>query len=554
MRVKNPSGQQGGSQLLALATTIREISRLALSKRSMKVKQIGLIRSATVISSLTLLSRMLGFLRDMAIAYVLGASYKADVFFVAFRIPNLFRRLYAEGSLSLPFMPEMGKVYAFSDEIGFSGLANNLGSFAAFFYLGLTLLGVTAAPFFVSLLAPGFVGNSAKWHLTVQLTRWLVPYVFCIGVAGFVMALLNTHEHFAAPAAAPILLNLSMLALLGIGGYFKLAPEWSLTWGVFLGGFLQVAFQFHWARPLVVRWGLTRWWRSPEVPAVLKLLVPTVLGAAVYHLNIFIATLFASFLPVGSISYLYYAERLVQFPLALFAGAISTSVLPSFTRQTALGEWAVFRRQVVEALELVWFLTIPAAAGLWAIRVPLVHLLFERGEFNEISTLMTADALGYFALGLWAVAGFRVLVGAWYALGRAYVTVWTGAGALAINILLSIFLVGPLGHSGLALAISIAATANVLSLIILLGKHLGNIQVGRLFLSSARCFTAAIIMAAVIRALVAFTYGGGLLEGALLIPGLGTWLLAGVLIYLGVILLMGLPEGVKRAWVERGQR
>jgi len=155
----------------------------------MKVKQIGLIRSATLIGSLTLLSRVLGFLRDMAIAYFLGAGYKADVFFVAFRIPNLFRRLYAEGSLSLPYMPEMGKAYALSDDVRFSGLANNLGGFAVFFYLGLTLLGVTAAPLLVSLLAPGFVGSGAKWHLTVKLTRWLFPYVFCIGVAGFVMGL-----------------------------------------------------------------------------------------------------------------------------------------------------------------------------------------------------------------------------------------------------------------------------------------------------------------------------------------------------------------------------
>jgi putative peptidoglycan lipid II flippase len=520
----------------------------------MRKIQAGLIRGATVISGLTLLSRVLGFLRDMAIAYVLGASYKADIFFVAFRIPNLFRRLYAEGSLSLPYMPEMGKAYALSDDLRFGELVNNLGSLATFLYLGLTLLGVTAAPLFVSLLAPGFVGSGAKWHLTVKLTRWLFPYVFCIGVAGFFMALLNTHEHFTAPAASPILLNVSMLALLGIGGYFKLAPEWSLTWGVFLGGFFQLAFQFHWARPLVRKWNLARWWRSPEASAVIKLLVPTVLGAAVYHLNIFIATLFASFLTVGSISYLYYAERLIQFPLGLFGGAVSTSVLPRLTRQTALGEWAAFRQQIVEALELVWFLTIPAAAGLWAIRVPLVHLLFQRGEFNEMSTMMTADALGYFAFGLWAVAGFRVLVGAWYAIGRAYVTVWTGVGTLAINVLLSIFLVGPLGHSGLALAISVAATANLVCLIILLGSHLKGMHGGRLLMSNARCLTAAILMAVVIRALERFAYGGGLLEGGLLLLCLGGWVVAGVLIYLGAIWLMGLPEGVKAAWAARRQR
>jgi putative peptidoglycan lipid II flippase len=275
------------------------------------------------------------------------------------------------------------------------------------------------------------------------------------------------------------------------------------------------------------------------------------LGAAVYHFNIFIATLFASFLTVGSISFLYYAERLVQFPLGLFGGAIYTSVLPRFTLQTALQEWAAFRRQLVEALELVWFLTIPAAAGLWAIRIPLVRLLFERGEFNKISTMMTADALGYFALGLWAVAGSRVLVGACYALGRASVTVWTGVGALAVNLLLSIFLVGSLGHSGLALAISVAAIANLFGLLIFFRKYLGSIEAGRLLLSSARCLTAAIIMAGVVVALVKFTYGDGTLAGGYLVLGLGSWVLAGVLIYLGAILLLGLPEGVKTAWAAR---
>jgi len=254
---------------------------------------------------------------------------------------------------------------------------------------------------------------------------------------------------------------------------------------------------------------------------------------------------------VGSIAFLYYAERLIQFPLGLFGGAISTSVLPRFTRQAALGEWAAFRQQVVEALELVWFLTIPAAAGLWAIRVPLIRLLFERGEFSGISTLMTADALGYFAIGLWAVAGFRILVGAWYAMGRAYVTVWTGVGALAVNVFLSLLFVGPLGHSGLALAISLAAIVNLLSLIIALGKYLGGIHEGRLLFSAARCFTAAIIMAAVVRALARLTYSGGLLEGGLLILGLASWILAGVLIYLGAILVVGLPEGVMRAWETR---
>lgn len=511
----------------------------------------NLLRSATRISSLTLLSRVLGFIRDMAIAYFLGSGFKADIFFVAFRIPNLFRRLYAEGSLSLPYMPELGKRYALGNASSFSQLASNLSGLTCAFYFGLTLLGVTTAPLVVSVLAPGFVGSGAKWQLTVSLTRWLLPYVFCIGAAGFIMAILNTHGHFGAPAAAPSLLNLSMLGMLGLGTYFSIAPEWSLSCGVILGGFLQLAFQWHWARRLVVGWRMSRWWRAPETKAVLRLLVPTVLGAAVCHLNIFVATLFASFLTVGSISYLYYAERLIQFPLGLFGSAIGTSVLPQLTRQSALQDWQDFRQQVVEAMELIWFLTIPAAAGLWVIRTPLVHLLFQRGEFNEIATRMTAEALGYFALGLWAVAGFRVLVGAWYALDGAYVTVWAGVGALVVNVILSVLLVGPLGPSGLALAVSIAAIANVLLLMLLLSKRLGGIQGGRLLLSGGRCLFASFVMAVVVKTFSQYSYAGGKLTGGLLALGLGCWLAAGILIYLGCIMLLGLPEGVKRVWQER---
>ncbi len=516
----------------------------------MNVRASGLLRSTTIISSLTLLSRVLGFIRDMAIAYVLGAGSKADVFFVAFRIPNLFRRLYAEGSLSLPYMPELGRVNALGDDASFSRLASNLGGLASCLYLGLFFLGVAAAPLIVSLLAPGFVGSGAKWRLAVSLSRYLFPYVLCIGVTGFAMAILNTKDHFGAPAAAPSLLNLSMLALLGLGSYFQIAPEWALTWGVIFGGAIQLGFQWFWVRRLIIRWSWSRWWRAPETIGVFKLLVPTVLGAAVYHLNIFVATLFASFISAGSISYLYYAERLVQFPLGLFGGAIGTSVLPRLTRQSALGEWTAFRQQVVEAVELLWFLTIPAAIGLWVIRVPLVHLLFQRGEFNEISTFMTAEALGYYSFGLWAVAGFRILVGAWYALERAYITVWTGIGSLAINAVLSGFLIGPMQHGGLALATSIAAIVNVLLLIFLLGRRLGGIHGGRLFRSGARCLVASLLMGLVVGALCRLSYSDGRLEGGFLALGVTCWIAIGAGVYLGSITLLGVPEGVRKLWAD----
>jgi putative peptidoglycan lipid II flippase len=188
---------------------------------------------------------------------------------------------------------------------------------------------------------------------------------------------------------------------------------------------------------------------------------------------------------------------------------------------------------------------------LWVIREPLVHVLFQRGEFNEIATRMTAEALGYFALGLWALASFRVLVGAWYALDGAYVTVWAGVGALAINVILSVLLIGPLGHSGLALAVSIAAIANVLVLMLLLRRRLGGIQGGRLLLSGGRCLFASSIMAGVVQILCRYSYDGDKLTGGFLALGLGCWVVVGILIYLGCIMLLGVPEGVKRMWKER---
>jgi putative peptidoglycan lipid II flippase len=271
-------------------------------------------------------------------------------------------------------------------------------------------------------------------------------------------------------------------------------------------------------------------------------------------MNIFVATLFASFLSAGSISCLYYAERLIQFPLGLFGAAIGTSVLPRLTRQSALEDWAAFRRQVAEAVELVWFLTVPAAIGLWVIRGPLVHLLFQRGEFTEISTLMTAEALGYYTLGLWAVAGSRVLVGAWFALGQAYIMVWAGLGGLAINVVLSALFIGPMKHGGLALATSIAAVVNFFLLILLLDKRIGGIYGGRLFRSGGRCLLASLLMGLVVGCLSILSYSGGPLEGVFLALAVLCWVAAGVGVYLGSILFLGLPEGVRNVWAARRQR
>jgi len=333
-----------------------------------------------------------------------------------------------------------------------------------------------------------------KYALTVLLTRIMFPYIFLVSVFALFMGILNSLKHFAAPAMAPVFLNLSMIAALVFLAPSMGTPTVGLAIGVIGGGILQLALQI----PFLMDKGLSfapKWnlWH-PALKKIGMLMLPTIFGSAIYQINQLVGTLLASLLREGSVSYLYYADRLVQFPLGVFAIAISTAVLPSLSREAADGDLVRLKETLSHALRLTMFITIPAMIGLIVLRQPIIRLLFQRGAFDSDTTKMTAQALLYYSLGLWAFAALRVFVSAFYSLQDTKTPVKVAVVAMLANIVFSLILMGPLKHGGLALALSLASTLQLCMLIFLLRKRLGGID-GRVVMGSmVRCFLSSLVM------------------------------------------------------------
>jgi putative peptidoglycan lipid II flippase len=312
------------------------------------------------------------------------------------------------------------------------------------------------------------------------------------------MGILNSLRHFAAPALAPVALNISMIvAALGLRNYFE-EPIIALAVGVMVGGVIQLAMQF----PFLVRVGVRLkpdfHFNNPGVKRISMLMVPAVFGAAVYQINVFVSTLLASLLPEGSVSYLYYADRIVQLPLGVFAIAVGTASLPSFSEQVARGDYEEMKKTVSFSLSLILFVTIPAMVALIVLRVPIISVLFQRGEFNALSTVFTAQALLFYTVGLWAFSVLRIIVAAFYALQDTKTPVKVAVVALAANIIMGIILMFPLKHGGLAFATSIASIVNAVVLFVLLRKRIGPFLKREFYVSLRKTITASLIMGSVI--------------------------------------------------------
>ncbi len=461
-------------------------------------ESVRMTKAAGTVGAATLLSRGLGFVRDVVVAWFFGAGLAADAFFMAFTIPNLLRRLFAEGSLTISFIPvfteylqKRGRKEAFN-------LARSAWWLLCIVLSAVTVLGILLSPLIVRIIAPGFLSSPGKFELTVFLTRIMFPYIFFIGLVGLAMGILNALGHFAAPAVAPALLNVAMIgSLLLISPHLE-KPSVGLAIGVIIGGILQLALQI----PFMARKGFRLLMRTPLYHAAIKrialLMTPAVFGAAVYQVNIIVGRLLASLLPEGSVSYLYYADRLVQFPLGVFGMALATAVLPSLSRQAAAKDMDGLRESFSYALRLVFFITIPAMTGLIILRVPIMRLLFQRGAFDPLTTEMTADALLYFALGLWAFSGVRIVVSAFYALQDTKTPVKIAVISLLVNVASSIMLMGPMRHGGLALATSLASGANLILLTWALKKRLGRIGGRAIFACLFRSTACAAVMGAII--------------------------------------------------------
>jgi putative peptidoglycan lipid II flippase len=446
-------------------------------------------KAAGIVGAATLLSRILGFVRDVIVAWFFGAGLAADAFFVAFRIPNLLRRLFAEGSLTISFIPVFTEHLSRNGRQDAFALARCACWLLSLALAAVAVAGILLSPLIVKVIAPGFFSCPEKFDLTVLLTQIMFPYIFFIGLVALCMGILNALGHFTAPAFAPVLLNLAMISAVLLVSPHLEKPAVGLAIGVVVGGVLQLGLQI----PFLVRRGFRLAVRGPLYHPAIKrigvLMTPAVFGAAVYQINIVVGTLLASLLPEGSVSYLYYADRLVQFPLGVFGIALATAVLPTLSRQAAVEDMEGFRSSFAYALKLVFFITMPAMTGLIVLKEPIVRLLFQRGAFDPATTRLTAEALLYYAVGLWAFSAVRIVVSTFYALQDTKTPVKIAIFSLLMNIGLSILLMGPMRHGGLALATSLASVTNLILLLRALKKRLGRIGardiLGSLFRSTA---------------------------------------------------------------------
>jgi putative peptidoglycan lipid II flippase len=454
-------------------------------------------RAAGVVGGATLLSRIFGFIRDMIVAQFFGTGLATDSFFVAFRIPNLLRRLVGEGALTASFIPVYTEYITQRTAEECQELVKATFSVLAVCLLVLTGLGILFASGIVKLMAYGFSQDPEKFALTVFLTRLMFPYIFFVGLVALAMGVLNARKHFWAPAFAPVLLNLSIIFCALVFSSVFSEPVVSLALGVLLGGIAQLIFQGPFLRRQGIVWGFLFKPSHPGVKRIAGLMAPSILGLAVTQLNVLVNTFLASYLPEGSVSYLYYADRLLEFPMGIFAIAIATAVLPVMSAHSAQNDWVKLRETLSFSLRLVFFVTVPAMVGLIVLGQPILNLLFQRGAFTAHSTAMTAQALLYYSLGLAGFAGVRIVVPTFYSLQDTKTPVKIAFVALVVNALLGAILMQPLQHGGLALATSLAAAINFVLLILLLGKKMGPIGFGRIFRSLLKSLGASLIMGAV---------------------------------------------------------
>jgi putative peptidoglycan lipid II flippase len=508
-----------------------------------------LAAAASVVSGATLVSRVLGYVRDMLIAHGFGAGFAADAFFVAFRIPNMARELLGEGALSAAFIP------VFTEKLTKEGRPSAFRLATSTFWALVMILsvvcaiGISGAPVLVRLIAPGFGSDPEKLALTIDLTRTMFPYLFFIGLTALMMGVLNSLGHFAAPAFSPALLNTAIIGSLLVLGPRLEQPIYALAYGVLGGGVLQLLLQF----PPAMRRGVTLnrrgGWRDPALRQMGRLMAPGVAGLAVTQLNVFITTLLASFLVQGSVSYLYYAFRLVHLPIGLIGVAVATVAFPAMAAAIARHSPDDLRNTLVLALRVSLFLTVPALLGLVIFRHTIIHLLFERGEFTGVMTAATASVLLGYSVGLCFFVANRVLIPAFYAFQDTVTPVKAGAAAVVTNIVFSLLLMKPLGAAGLAVATSLASLLNFFLLIIFLRKHLGPFPYQTLLRPLQKTGFAGLCMAGalvLLHGVLPSLNGKGLIVefgGFLGELGIGTAVFLGVAAFLGsdeVRLLRGL--------------
>jgi putative peptidoglycan lipid II flippase len=461
-----------------------------------------MFRAIATVGGWTMVSRILGFLRDMLIAAKLGAGPMADAFFVALKLPNLFRRLFGEGAFNAAFVPAFAQLLTQRGPAAAQALAERMATLMMLWLALLTGLGLVFMPQLMQALAPGFVERPEKFALAVELTRITFPYLLLICLTALVSGVLNALGKFAAAAAAPIFFNLlSMIALFALAPLVA-TPAHALAWGVTLSGVVQLAFVWWACRQAGM--ALNPFQRpslAPEVRVVLRRMGPGLIGAGVTQLNLAVDVIIASFLVSGSVSYLYYADRVAQLPLGVIGAAIATALLPVLAKQIHAGQPLSAHRSINRAIEFSLLLAVPAAVALAVLALPILAALFQRGAFGAVEALATSHALIAYAFGLPAFVLVKVFVPGFFARGDTATPVKIGIFCVALNLGLNLVLMGPLQHVGVALSTTLAAWANAGLLAWLLRRRGQWVADRRLRRAAPRLLGAALAMGVVLAAL-----------------------------------------------------
>jgi putative peptidoglycan lipid II flippase len=455
-----------------------------------------MLRGILTVGGWTMASRILGLVREMLIAALLGAGPVADAFFVALKLPNLFRRLFGEGAFNAAFVPSFAGILATEGPEAARAFADEALAVLGFWLAGLTIAGELFMPWLMLVLAPGFSDDPAKFALTVTLSRITFPYLLLICVAALVAGVLNGLERFAAATASYVLFNVvSILFMLALTPYLPTAGH-ALAWGITASGVAQLALLLWAASRAGMRLRLPRPRLTPQMRDLMRRMAPGLVGGGVTQINFAVDVIIMSLLPAGSVALLNYADRVNQLPLGVIGAAVGTALLPMLSRQVRSGEAAAARDTLNRAMEYALFLTLPAALALIVVPVPVMAVLFGRGAFDPESVRLSAQSLAAYAAGLPAFVLVKVLAPGFFARGDTATPVKVSIGVILLNFGLNLAFMHPLGHVGPALASSISASVNVICLGYLLrrrGQFLPDARFGR---SVRRMLVASVVMAA----------------------------------------------------------
>jgi len=502
---------------------------------------------------MTLLSRIFGLLRDIVIARYFGAGLGADAFFVAFKIPNYLRRLFAEGGFSQAFVPVLTEYKNLQAENEVQQLIDHVTGTLALVLFIISVVGVVAAPLLIMIFAPGFLDEGEKYGLAVSMLRVTFPYILFISLTALAGGILNTYGRFAVPAFTPVLLNVSLIACaIWLAPHLD-QPVMALAWGVFIAGVAQLLFQLPFLQRIERFPRLAFRSRHDGVKRVITLMIPALFAVSVSQINLIVDLLIASFLQTGSISWLYYSDRLMEFPLGVFGVALATVILPSLSEQHAQGSGAGFSRLLDWALRWTLLVSVPATVGLILLAGPMLATLFHYGEFSARDVAMASRSLVSYAIGLSGFILIKVLASGYFSRQDTRTPVRIGVAAMLSNIILCLLLVFPLAHAGLALATSLAAFINAGLLFYYLRRKMVYRREGGWGVFLSRLALACGIMGGMlywqvpaIDRWLAWTVWDRALQ-------LGLWIALGALVYCAVLWLCGMrPHHLLLSSVKAG--